>query len=272
MKKIISLILAVMMLSAMMVTANAMNKDGSLTFRSDVTEVTVGDEFTVYLYVTADSAGDAGLKQTTFKYSYTDAASFVSATAEGYLAAGYANISTIDGQVTIMDTNKANWTTESGDFVAITFLAEKAGDFTITNTSNNTQFQLIASTTKNTIRGAVAPLTITVKEEASAFVPETIKGDAIAATATDIVLPKSEGSENTHRFTNVAIFNAEIGAAVKYSETGFIWVANGDETENKFTLDGEAISGGGTFAYSVIMAGIPDDVTITAKPYYVTAE
>lgn len=273
MKKIISLILAVVMLSAMMITASAMNKDGSLTFRSDVTEVTVGDEFTVYLYVTADSAGDCGLKQTTFKYEFSDTASFVAGTAAGYLAASYANVSVENaGQATIMDTNKANWTTESGDFVALTFKAETAGTFTITNTSNNTQFQLIAGSTKNTVRDAAAPLSITIKANAPAGPVEEEVTSAAVACAKEWTALKSAGSENTNTYTNVAVATGSVVAGAK--EAGFKFVkddVNNTPGANFVVLDASAIAGEGTTEYTTIMYAVDYSrvSTIYAIPYYV---
>ena len=60
--------------------------------------------------------------------------------------------------------------------------------------------------------------------------------------------------------------------ADNYSEAGFIWVKDTVETANKYTVDASVIAGGGTFEYGVVMYGIPSGVTITAIPYYVTAE
>lgn len=117
--------------------------------------------------------------------------------------------------------------------------------------------------------------TVTVNQivvEEEEFVPETIKGAVVEGDDTAIELPKSEGSANTHTYTNVATFVATLGADVNYSEAGFIWVKDEVESANKFTVDASVIAGGGTFEYGVVMAGIPDGVDIDAIPYYVTAE
>lgn len=102
--------------------------------------------------------------------------------------------------------------------------------------------------------------------------PVTVKGDEIEASATEVVLPKSEGSLNTNTYTNVAVFNATLGADVNYSEAGFIFVKDGAEAKNPYAVDASVIAGGGTFEYGVVMVAIPDGVTISAIPYYVTAE
>lgn len=57
MKKILSIVLALSMLFAMALTANAAVSDSIMKFTSDVTEVTVGDEFTVTIkYVPGEGA------------------------------------------------------------------------------------------------------------------------------------------------------------------------------------------------------------------------
>jgi len=122
--------------------------------------------------------------------------------------------------------------------------------------------------------GTLHTLTINqIEASAPEFTPETIKGDVVEGDDANIVLPKSEGSANTHTYTNVATFKATLGAAVNYSEAGFIWVKDDVESEFKFVAtDDEAVSGEGTFEYGVVMAGIPAEVDIDAIPYYITAE
>lgn len=102
------------------------------------------------------------------------------------------------------------------------------------------------------------------------FVPTTEKAEAIVCDNT--ITFEKEGFI-TDTYTNVAVAKTTLGADVPYSEAGFIWVKDGVETANKFVAtDDDAVSGEGTFAYGVIMFGVPSDVTITAIPYYVTAD
>ncbi|MBQ7960910.1 MAG: hypothetical protein IJ285_06800 [Clostridia bacterium] len=107
------------------------------------------------------------------------------------------------------------------------------------------------------------------------FVPETKKGDAIACDNT--ITFEKEGFLNDY-YSNVAVAKATLGADVPYSEAGFIWATvDGEdtvtETANKFVAtDDDAVSGEGTFAYGVVMYGVPEGVTLKAIPYYVTAD
>jgi len=116
--------------------------------------------------------------------------------------------------------------------------------------------------------------TVTVNQiEASApeFTPETVKG-AVVEGEDDIVLEKDPATAYDNTYLGTAVFEATLGADVKYGEAGFIWVKDDVESANKFTVDASVIAGGGTFEYAVAMYAIPDGVDIDAIPYYVTAE
>ncbi len=102
--------------------------------------------------------------------------------------------------------------------------------------------------------------------------PAVIKGAEILPSNEDgkLVLEKDPANANfKNEYTNVAVFEATLGANVGYSEAGFIWVKDNVETANKFAVDAEVIEGGGEFTYGVAMYAIPDGVKITAIPYYV---
>ncbi|MBE7024339.1 MAG: hypothetical protein E7412_07755 [Ruminococcaceae bacterium] len=152
------------------------------------------------------------------------------------------------------------------DFVANSDIAAGSYDFTV---------KLDVSTTSG-VQTFTETVTITVEgDEPAPFVPETKKGDAIACDNT--ITFEKEGFLNDY-YSNVAVAKATLGADVPYSEAGFIWATvDGEdtvtETANKFVAtDDDAVSGEGTFAYGVVMYGVPEGVTLKAIPYYVTAD
>lgn len=282
MKKIISLVCVVAMLFAFAVTANAATT-GSMAFEADA-EVTVGDEFLVTIkYIPgADSCFKGGTIK--LEWNYADGVASIMEEVDGIDAftsntinfKPATNIYTIKHAATADDAWQ-ELTTE-GVYSVVKFKAEKVGTFTLSAGSAAVTFADEGNTDRLSYKGtSMAPITITVKDNAPVvppFTPETIKADAaIAATADVITLPKSEGSLNTNDYTQVAVFTGSFEAATNYSKAGLIWVKDGVESTNTFDVaDGNAVSGAGSFEYNVAMYAIPTGVTITAIPYYVTAQ
>lgn len=96
--------------------------------------------------------------------------------------------------------------------------------------------------------------------------PETVEGSKVTSEVSEVTIGDAV-------YTNVAIFTATLGTANgNYSEAGFIWVKDGNKTDNKYTVDASVISGGGEVTYTAAMFAIADGVKIEAIPYYVTAE
>lgn len=273
MKKIISMLLVVGMLCAMMVSVSAFNGDSSLFLYSDVEEVKVGETFQVKVGFKGDTDPAGKIKGGKIQVAWTENASFDAAVA-GDAVSAYAtqNLSTSTGVLQIVESAAATMVSGDGDYAVLTFTAKEAGTFTLSTAVVNVQFIIPSTTNKTVHKTALAPLSINIVEDAPAFTPETVKGEVVEGDDANIVLPKSEGSANTHTYTNVATFKATLGADVKYDEAGFIWVKDDVESANKFTVDASVITGGGTFEYGVVMAGIPAGVDIDAIPYYVTAE
>lgn len=274
MKKIISLVCVIAMLFAFAVTVNAAGTSFTLELEE---QTATSATYVLYLDTDVDLAAfgiaydmsDAIANKGIADEDITVTAELANVTAKYVPKQDLISIkradtsgSTVTGQqkvVTIV-INTTNMT-DAFDFVQASGSAAK--NFAVTEATADGAVNITAN---------VAFPTATVEMFKAAFEAETVKGEAIEASATEVVLPKSEGSLNTNTYKNVAVFNATLGADVKYGEAGFIWVANGTETANAYKVDASVIAGGGTFEYGVVMAGIPSDVTITAIPYYVTAE
>lgn len=278
MKKIISLVCVVAMLFAFAVTANAATT-GSMAFEADA-EVTVGDEFLVTIkYIPgADSAFKGGTVK--LQWNYADGVATMIEEAEGMtdFSSNLINIKPANNIYTVKHAAAATdaWQdlTSEAVFSVVKFKAEKVGTFTLEGvTGTNVTFADAGNTDRLAVK-SIAPITITIKDNAPVvppFVAETVKGEVVEGTD-DIVLEKDPATAYDNTYLGTAVFEATLGADVKYGEAGFIWVKDDVESANKFAVDASVIAGGGTFEYAVAMYAIPDGVDIDAIPYYVTAE
>lgn len=275
MKKVLSLLLVVGMLCSMMISVNAINKDGNFAFASDVTEVTVGDTFVVKVMLIGDTDTEVGLNSANVKVSATENASFDSAepgaAAENYSGTNNFNKST--GVLQVMDADASVWAYGDGEYAILTFTALEAGTFTITNTSMNAKFAKAGTTEKNTIRTAIAPLSITIKDAAPA--DTTVYGDATAC-AKVWEAKKDAESAYTHTFQNVAVATATCPATA--TAAGFKFAKDSEtasETAEKWAVDFDAtiVNGDGAVEYTTVMFGVnySEVETVYAIPYYVPA-
>lgn len=273
MKKIISLVCVIAMLFAFAVTVNAAGTSFTLELEE---QTATSATYVLYLDTDVDLAAfgiaydmsDAIANKGIADADITVTANLANVTAKYVAKQDLISIkradtsgSTVTGQqkvVTIV-INTTNMT-DAFDFVEASGSAAK--NFAVTEATADGAVNITADVTFPTA---------TVKMYKPAFTAETVKGAVVEGTD-DIVLEKDPATAYDNTYLGTAVFEATLGADVKYGEAGFIFVKDDVETANKFTVDASVIAGGGTFEYAVAMYAIPDGVDIDAIPYYVTAE
>lgn len=242
MKRILSLLVVLGMLCAMMVSVNAMNNDGALSFTSDVTEVTVGDTFTVKVSIKGDTDSAVKFKGGKVVVSATANATFDSAEV-GDLVSGYGtqNLSTSTGALGISDTAGASG---DGDYAVLTFTATEAGTFTISSTTVNVQFFIPGTSSKYAIKTALTPLNITIKDAAPAVptAPATSKEENLRETAA--------GYDNVW----VGKYSATAAADTKITSVGVKFAE-----DKKFS---KAVESEGTVTFSIALIGVPENMDL----------
>lgn len=255
MKKVLSLLLVVGMLCSMIISVNAINKDGNFAFASDVTEVTVGDTFVVKVMLIGDTDPGVGLNNANVKVSATANASFDSAE-NGAASANYAgtnNFNKSTGVLQVMDASADVWAYGNGEYAILTFTALEAGTFTITNTSMNAKFAKAGTTEKFTLRTTIAPLSITIKA-AEPVIEYEEKGDALTAD-------KSVEAADGTKWNDLAIYKASFDLNKVVAEKGYGFDVNG--TKNAITINGT-----GTVDYVLAFFGVAADKVPAVSTYY----
>lgn len=283
MKKLISIFCVVAMIFSLAVTVNAAGTSFALTLKEQTAtsvtyELSVDTDVNIQTFgicydmkdaiskgiADGDIAVTGNSALTGLNARYVPNQDLISiklpADANGFVLTGKATVATIVINTTNM-TGAFNFTQASG--------------------SSAKNFAVVKKTDEGavTITDSVTFPTATVNMFKPAFTAETKKGAAVDATATNIELDKDPATAYKNQYLGTAVFTATLGADVNYSETGFIFAKNGVEGKGLEKMaDGNAITGKGAFEFTVAMYGIPvTDAgelaeTITAIPYYITAE
>lgn len=225
MKKILSIVLALSMVFAMAIAANAAVSDSIMKFTSDVTEVTVGEEFTVTIkYVPGEGACFKG-GSTKLEWDYT-VASFVEEV-EGMtdfsLNSGNINpdknIYVIKHAMNADDANSWQALTEEAVFSVVKFRAEKVGTFTLSCGSSTVGFADADNVEKVTYKNQnMTPLSITIKD--AVVEPEE---------SVDTLTAKTDITIDGQKWTDIALYEASFnlndidvakGYGIRVGETG----------------------------------------------------
>lgn len=253
MKKILSLLLAVMMIASMSVMVSAANNDGTVVFVANKTEVTVGETFTVSVKVIGDTDSSVVCTGGSLQLVAGSNAT-VDSVAVGAAASAFSTQQTY----TTLATKKQNVSDTvgfagDGELIVATFTATSVGEFTVSANQPKFTFKTGATTTPYYCR-AIDPITITVKA-AEPVIEYEEKGDALTADKS------VEAADGKTKWNDLAIYKASFDLDKVVAEKGYGFDVNG--TKNAITINGE-----GTVDYVLAFFGVAADKVPTVSTYY----